>query len=201
MPWDDFDNVIFDVGNVLVAFDPDAILQELFPVDAAKRALLKNVVFRSPIWAMLDRGTITRADAASAMAALHPEYLEDVRYVLSNWDDLKVTIDEGIRTLKACKAHGKKCYVLSNYHDEAFAFVRKKFDFFGLFDGFVVSADIHLLKPAPEIFHYLLDKFALDGARSVFIDDTPANIEGAMHCGIEGVCFNASGVLADFFGG
>ena len=200
MPWDEIDTVVFDVGNVLLSFNPEKTLEELFPEDAEKRQIMLDTVFRSPCWVMLDRGTLSQEEAVKAMAGLHPELENDIRYVLENWIDLKDVVQEGVDTLKRCKAMGKRCIVLSNYHDESFKHVQRKFDFFRLMDGFVISAEVHMVKPCAEIYHYLLDHFHLDGERTLFIDDAPANIEAALHCGIQGICFNKSGKLHQFFG-
>ena len=176
------------------------LLGERFPEDAEKRQIMLDTVFRSPCWVMLDRGTLSQEEAVKAMAGLHPELENDIRYVLENWIDLKDVVQEGVDTLKRCKAMGKRCIVLSNYHDESFKHVQRKFDFFRLMDGFVISAEVHMVKPCAEIYHYLLDHFHLDGERTLFIDDAPANIEAALHCGIQGICFNKSGKLHQFFG-
>ena len=200
MPWAQIDTVVFDVGNVLLTFSPDAVLKDLFPEDAEKRQLMLDLVFRSPVWCMLDRGILSLDEAAAAMAGLRKELIPDILYVLENWVDLKDVKTEGVATLKKCKAMGKKCIVLSNYHDVAFQHVKAKYDFFQLFDGFVISGEVHMCKPCPEIYHYLLDHFHLDGARTLFIDDAPANIEGAMHCGIQGLCYDKPGKLTKFFG-
>ena len=200
MPWNEIDTVVFDVGNVLLSFNPEKTLEELFPEDAEKRQIMLDTVFRSPCWVMLDRGTLSQEEAVKAMAGLHPELENDIRYVLENWIDLKDVVQEGVDTLKRCKAMGKRCIVLSNYHDEGFKHIQRKFDFFRLMDGFVISAEVHMVKPCTEIYHYLLDHFHLDGERTLFIDDVPANIEAALHCGIQGICFNKSGKLHQFFG-
>ena len=105
-----------------------------------------------------------------------------------------------METLRLCKAKGKRCLILSNYRAESFRQIEEKFDFFRLADGMVISSRVHLLKPTAEIYHYLLDHFRLDGNRTLFIDDAPANIEGALRCGIQGLCFNAPGKLKRFFG-
>lgn len=200
MPWDEIDTVVFDVGNVLVAFQPQRILEEVFPGEPEKHALLLDKVFHSPCWIMLDRGTLSLDEAADAMAGLDKSLRPDIRHLLDAWADLKHPIPEGVETLRLCKAKGKRCLILSNYRAESFRQIEEKFDFFRLADGMVISSRVHMLKPTAEIYHYLLDHFRLDGNRTLFIDDAPANIEGALRCGIQGLCFNAPGKLKRFFG-
>lgn len=198
IPWDALDAIVFDVGNVLVTFSPEKILQEFFPDDAALRALLLDRIFRSPYWIMLDRGSITLEEAVRAMTGSRPELEPAIRRVIESRLDLKEPIPEGVAALRLCKKMGKKVIVLSNYQDEAFEQVCRKYDFFQLFDGFVVSARLKLLKPCPAIYRKLTDTFGLEPARTLFIDDTPANVEGAMNEGWQGLCFNKPGKLSSF---
>lgn len=200
MPWDEIDTVVFDVGQVLLSFEPEKILLEQFPNDPALREKLMVRMFRSPYWVMMDHGTMTDEEAVVAMAGLDTELCPAIRRILNNWIDLKHTIPEGVEALHACKAHGKKLYVLSNYKSEAFAYATMKHDFFQLFDEHVVSSRIGLVKPDPAIYRYMVERFQLDPARTLFIDDNPANIEGALHAGWQGFCLNKPGKLHDFMG-
>jgi HAD superfamily hydrolase (TIGR01509 family) len=104
-----------------------------------------------------------------------------------------------VEALKTCKAHGVKLYALTNYADKEFAYACKKHDFFSLFDDYVVSGRLHMVKPGFDIYKHLIDRFGLDPARTLFIDDSPANIEGALECGWQGICYNRGGKLQDFF--
>ena len=200
MPWDALDAVVFDVGNVLLTFNPDKLLMELHPDDPALRATLMERMFRSPYWVMLDHGTLTSEEAAVAMAgrneALRPVIAQMLEYRLN----LKQVIAEGLDALHACKAHGKKTYVLSNYQDYAFQYVYDRYDFFRLFDGLVSSAREGLVKPDPAIYKPLTDRYGLNPARTLFIDDAAANIEAALHAGWQGFWFSRPGKLAAFLG-
>lgn len=199
VPWERLDAVVFDVGNVLLSFDPAAILERLFPGDAALQAALDVKVFRSPYWAALDHGAMTQEEAIAAMTGRDADLGPAVRRLMENWIDLKPTVHEGVAVLHACKAHGKKTYVLSNYHDGAFAYVEAHNDFFRLFDGFVVSSREKLWKPDPAIYRALTDRFGLAPERTLFIDDTPANVTAALQLGWQGICLNRPGKLAAFF--
>ena len=74
MPWDEIDTVVFDVGNVLLSFNPEKTLEELFPEDAEKRQIMLDTVFRSPCWVMLDRGTLSREEAVKAIKTATRRY-------------------------------------------------------------------------------------------------------------------------------
>lgn len=198
MPWDEIDAVVFDVGNVLLGFHPDELLGRLVPERPDLHEELTIRIFKSPYWCMRDRGSATLEEVIAAMSKTAPELEPYIRRVMESWIDLPA-MPEGIEALKACKSHGVKLYALTNYADKEFAYACEKHDFFALFDDYVVSAREHLIKPGHEIYECLTARFQLDPARTLFIDDTPANIEGALHCGWQGLCYNREGKLRDFF--
>lgn len=199
MPWDELDAVVFDVGNVLLSYQSQELLDKIIPERPDLHEALTVRVFKSPYWCMRDRGTATLEEVISAMSAGMPELEPYVRRVMTEWIDLP-PIAEGIAALETCKAHGKKLYALTNYADEPFAHACRTHSFFSLFDDFVVSARIHLVKPGHEIYEYLTEQYGLDPHRTLFIDDSPANIEGALECGWQGLCFNRPGKLHEFIG-
>lgn len=199
MPWDKIDAVVFDVGNVLLRWDSDALLQRIIPEAPDLHPLLRQLIFQSPYWAMQDRGIVTTEEAITGMAARHPELEAYIRRVMTEWVDLE-EIPEGIAALKACKARGKKVYVLSNYPRDGFQHAVETHGFFRLFDGMFVSSHYLLAKPDPAIFAKATQTLGLTPARTLFIDDSPANVEAALHYGWEAICLNVSGKLDAFFG-
>lgn len=199
MPWNAIDAVVFDVGNVLLRWDNAALLQRIIPERPDLHPLLRQVIFQSPYWTMLDRGSITPEEATAGMIARHPELMPYVRRVMTAWTDLE-EIPEGVAALHACKAHGKKTYVLSNYPKDGFQHATETHAFFNLFDGLFVSSHHMLVKPDPVIYAKATEAFHLTPARTLFIDDSPANIEAALHFGWQGFCLNAPGKLTAFFG-
>lgn len=199
MPWQLIDNVVFDVGNVLLSFDPQTILDELVPEAAALFPRLMSKVFKSPYWVMLDHGLVTCEEAAELMIGRDTELAPYIRRIMSGWVEMKHVLPEGLFALESCKAHGKKLYVLSNYGDLPFQHVDEKYDFFRLFDGKLISSRVKLMKPNRTIYDVLADTYALLPERTLFIDDAPANIEAALHAGWQGFCVNAPGKLQAFF--
>lgn len=198
MPWDEIDAVVFDVGNVLLLWNFEELLTRLVPDQPELHEELTIRVFKSPYWCMRDRESATVEEVIAAMSKTAPELEPVIRHILLNWKDIPA-IPEGVEVLKACKAHGKKLYALTNYADKEFAYACQKHDFFSLFDDYVVSGREHLVKPGHEIYELLTERYGLDPARTLFIDDSPANIEGALHCGWQGLCFNRQGKLRQFF--
>ena len=200
MPWDAVDAVVFDVGNVLVRFDPPALLQQHLPDCEAQWPLLTERVFRSPYWPMIDRGTLSLCEAADLMTGRHEELRPAITRLMRDWPDIRDSVPEGVAVLEACCARGKKTYVLSNYNHEAFPRVRDFFAFFRDFDGMAVSGFLHMLKPEPAIYRWLTDTCGLDPARLLFIDDSPPNVEAALNLGWNALCYSRPGKLSAFFG-
>lgn len=198
MPWDKIDAVVFDVGNVLLTWTPEEQLNRIIPERPDLHRELTIRVFKSPYWCMRDRGSASVEEVIDAMSASAPDLKPYISRVMRDWVDLPV-IPEGVAALEACKAHGKKLYALTNYADKEFAYACQKHDFFSLFDDYVVSGRERLVKPGHEIYELLTERFGLDPARTLFIDDSPANIEGALHCGWQGICYNREGKLRKFF--
>ena len=198
MPWEKIDAVVFDIGNVLLRFVPQELLTAMLPDRPDLHGLLMERVFRSPYWVMLDRGSVTVEEAVEAMSAGDEALKPYVRTALTGWYDLP-RMAEGIEVLRRCKERGKQVYALSNYPAEGIAWIWERADFFRLFDGRVISSSIGMVKPGRDIYDHLIAKFALDPERTVFIDDTPGNIEGALAAGWQGICYNREGKLTAFF--
>lgn len=200
MPWDALDAVVFDVGDVLLHYSPEAELEHFFPGDRKKHERLMRKIIRTPYWNMLDRGSLTLEEAIAAMTGRDKDLAGDIRTMLENFLSFNTVVEEGVHALHACCAHGKRTFVLSNYQDWAFDRVEAQYDFFTLFEAKIVSAKVGMVKPNPEIYAYVTKKYGLEPDRTLFIDDTPANIEGAMHMGWQGFCLNRPGKLSGFLG-
>lgn len=198
MPWDAIDGVVFDVGNVLIGFDPNELLRRHLPDYEPLWPEIMARVFRSPYWCMLDRGSAPLREIAERMIGAHEELRVPIERIMRGWPDLRDPVPEGVAALETCRAHGKRTYVLSNYHHEAFALVRDRFAFFRDFDGMAVSGELHLCKPDAAIYRWLTDTYSLDPARLLFIDDSPANVEAALLLGWNALCYNRPGQLTAF---
>lgn len=200
MPWDAVDTVVFDIGNVLLRFDPPYILRTLFD-DAQKRNVMMEKVFRSPYWIELDRGTLTYAQAARAMAQGDAQLEKDAAYLLKHWCSHKQVIEPGWAAARACAAHGKRLCLLSNYHREAFEYNLAHHEIFSLFDVRLISCYVHQLKPDAEIYDTLIHVSGLDPSRSVFLDDMPGNVQAAIRAGLHGFWVRSEQEMGAFFTG
>ncbi len=188
MAWEQIDTVVFDIGNVLLSFRPEELLADAFPDDAALRARLR-LMFSSPYWIMLDRGTLDREEFCRRIAKGDAELGAAVDSMMARFASLKRPVDAGVRVLRECARRGKRLIALSNYGGRSYAEVKARFAFFGLLDGEVISAYEGLLKPGREIYELLTERYRLDPARTLFLDDTPANVEGALAAGLQSMVF------------
>lgn len=200
MPWDDIDVVVFDIGRVLVTIDQEEVLQAMFPNNRELCTRVRLRTTQSPYWVMLDAGTLSMDECITAMAGNDLSLLEPIRRFVTGWPDYRYVIEEGKQAVLTCKAHGKKLYLLTNYAAEHFQRNMMEYDFFSLFDGAVVSSVEHQLKPKPDIYQTLVRRYGLIPERTMFIDDNPANIEGAFAAGWHGFCMNEPGTLSAFLG-
>ena len=198
MPWVQIDAVVFDVGNVLLKWQAQELLSRLVPERSDLHEELTRRIFKSPYWCMRDRGSATLEEVISAMSTGNAKISPSVHRVMERWIDLPA-IPEGVEALKKCKEHGVRLYALTNYADREFSYACEKHDFFQLFDGLVVSARLGMVKPSLDIYDHLTRTYGLDPGRTLFIDDSPANVEAALHYGWQALCYNRDGKLSEFF--
>ncbi len=200
MPWDAVDAVVFDVGNVLLGFDPPRLAALSFPGDAELQRAVVRRTTATPYWSMLDRGTLSLAEAPAAMCAAEPGLTEAVAKFMREWWTNMPPIPEGVAALEKIRAAGLRTFVLSNFEREAFAYQERTHAFFAGFDGKLISSHVNLLKPDPAFFRMAEERFALDPARTLFIDDSTVNIEAALDRGWQGFWCREPAALADFMG-
>ncbi len=182
-------NIIFDMGNVLKGFDPQYFIRKL-GIDGEDAVLLYRHVFHSLEWARMDRGSLTDAEAVTRMCQHIPQRLHwAVEQLVCHWDEPILPM-EGMEALVAeLSAAGYGLYLLSN------ASLRQR-EYWPrvpgseYFQATFISSEHKLVKPQPEIYREMLDTFQLNPEECVFIDDSPANIEGAFFCGIPGIVFH-----------
>ena len=181
-------NIVFDLGNVLLDFDPKSYLDELGYSDDLKAQLI-NEIFETEEWLQLDRGTISQKQAVEKWQQRNPELAEEIAEVMAEWEKILTLKKDSLEILKSTAKKNYNLYILSNFHQLAFDYISSKYDFFKYFDGRVISADVNLIKPEAEIYDHLLNKFNLKAEETLFIDDSKANIEAALKKGIRVIHF------------
>lgn len=182
-------NIIFDMGNVLIKFDKKCFL-EAVNVSPEDNALLEREVYVSVEWAMMDRGTLTEKEAAERMCARLPERLhEKVHQLVDKWDRPILPMSGMAELAGELKAKGYRLFLLSNasYRQHEYWPEIPGSEYF---EDTLISADVKLVKPQPEIYLMALHKFNAKPEESVFIDDATNNVEGAVYCGMEGIVFH-----------
>ncbi|MFW5686619.1 MAG: HAD family hydrolase [Halanaerobium sp.] len=187
-------NIVFDLGNVLLDFDPDSYLEELGYSGEIKKKLFSEI-FETEEWIQLDRGTITQKQAVEKWQQRNPNLKNEIAEVMAEWEKILTLKEETAKILESLAAEDFKLYILSNFHQKAFEYVSSQYDFFKLFDGRVISADIGMIKPEAEIYEHLLEKFNLKAEETIFIDDSKENIKAALKKGIRVIHFEDAGSL------
>lgn len=179
-------NIIFDLGNVLVKYSPENFLGK-YVKEENKEVFIKEI-FKSKEWLELDRGTLSYEDAIEIFAKRVPEERESIEKLFrENISSCILPIEENVKIMRELKRNGYSVYILSNFHQPAFEYIKENWDFISEFDGDIVSCYYHYIKPEKEIYETILKKYNLIPSETVFIDDVEANIEGAKEFGIEGI--------------
>ena len=177
------DTVIFDIGRVLIRWEPDKLFRSFFSSDAEIAAfmtetdLLKhNIAF--------DRGEPFAA-GVDALAAKFPHHDAPLKAFDERWiETIDGEIPESVGVLTALRGAGVPNHAITNFARVKFDIALEHYPFLGGFDDIVVSADVGMVKPDPRIFRLLLDRQGLDPARCLFIDDSAANIAAARELGL-----------------
>ena len=188
-------NFVFDLGQVLINFQPEAYLRRLFPGHPQLK-LVQKAVFGSSEWLMLDRGVIDQEEAELRLINQYPHLKEEISITLAGWFMMLTPIEANVALLPALKERGYGLFVISNFHEDAFAHIEAKYDWLKLFDGLVISYQHQVLKPEPRIYRELLEGYQLLGNECLFIDDVTANIEGARRMGLEAILYQSADQLS-----
>ena len=179
------DNVVFDVGNVLFRFDTEHVKQTLLP-ENHREQLAKAMFVADHEWAWYQFDTgLWPAEYVAEKIACHaglPGCGGEVLYAYEHFHEDRVPLPL-TEDFAALKSMGKRIFALTNYGWDAFDRVYEKFDFFKELDGIVVSGREKVWKPMPEIYELICARYNLVPERTLFIDDSPANIEGARQLG------------------
>jgi len=193
----DIDAIVFDLGRVLLTFDPLPHLQKLYPAALAER--MNEAVYASRHWAEVDRGVLTMEEVVARILRDAPDMAEWIQPALDSYFDMIRPIPENVALLPKLKKAGYRLYVLSNFGESFFARTRACNPFLEQFDGLLISGEARILKPDVAIYLLLLHKFRLDPARTLFVDDRRDNIDGARAVGIRGICYSYHEQLEELF--
>jgi len=181
-------NVIFDLGGVVFDWNPDHIVSRVQPVPEL-RAALKEALFGHADWRLFDRGTLTEPELIQRLQLRLSPTQPKVEAILDAVRNSLVEKPETLELMRTLQERGTPLYCLSNMPASIYAHLRQRHSFWDVFNGIVISGEVQLMKPEPEVFLHLLEKYNLRAAETVFIDDLPANIEAARQVGLRTVLF------------
>jgi 2-haloacid dehalogenase len=187
--------VVFDLGGVLIDWNPRHLYRKLFPGDeAAMEHFLTTVC--TPAWNLeQDRGRSLQ-EATTLLQATHPEQAELIAAYYGRWPEmLDGAIPGSVALLEELVAAGIPVYALTNWSAETFPYARPRFPFLDLFRGIIVSGEEGLVKPDARLFGRAAERFGLEPSRTLFIDDAAHNVAGAELAGFRGALFTTPEAL------
>ncbi|MCH4032690.1 MAG: HAD family phosphatase [Lachnospiraceae bacterium] len=177
------ENVIFDIGGVLVDYHTDDYYRALgYSEEMAKK--LADATMRSAWWDEYDRGVFEDAEIRGFFEEDAPELRDDIEKSLTSMPGIVTKRDTTLPWIREVRAAGRKVYYLSNFSETALRDCAEAMAFRSECDGGILSFEEQVIKPAPEIYQLLLTRYHLDPDRSVFLDDTRRNLPMAEYFGI-----------------
>ncbi len=187
--------VVFDVGGVLIDWNPRHLYRKLIDDAAELERFLAEVCTQD--WnGQADAGRSTAAITAE-LCARHPHRRTLIESYYARFDEMMAgAFDDTVALVERLSAEGVPLYVLSNFSAETFPLAQRRFAFFEKFDGLVISGAEGLKKPDPRIYALLTDRFTLTPERTLFIDDRRDNTEAARAAGWQALEFTAAERLA-----
>lgn len=177
-------NVVFDIGNVLIQWEPRALYRKIFASEAEVDWFLANVCTHD--WNLeQDRGR-SFAEGVAEATARFPAHAEAIAAYHLRWTETVLgEIDGSVRILEELHARGTPLYAITNFNQDKFRETLQRFPFLGRFRDIVVSGDERVIKPDPAIYRLLLDRNGLEASACLFIDDSLKNVHGAEAVGMK----------------
>jgi 2-haloacid dehalogenase len=178
--------VVFDIGNVLLRWDPRNLYRMVFDDHVEMEWFLSNVC--TPDWNLeQDRGR-DWDEAVALLVKDHPKHEPAIRAFHDRWPETVAGVfEQNVMLLQRLRDAGVPNYCITNFSGPKFVLAQQKFPFLAGFDGVIVSGDERLLKPDHAIYHLLLDRYGLEASDCVFIDDSKPNVEAARAVGMEAI--------------
>lgn len=189
------DTIIFDLGAVLIDWNPRYLYRKIFKTEEEIDWFFKNICTSE--WNDEQDAGRSLEEATRELVEKHPEHKVAIEAWYGRWrETIDGTIEGSVEILKELRASKKyKLYALTNWSQETFPWVLSNFDFLNWFDGIVVSGKEKTRKPFPEFFQLLFDRHQIEPSRAIFIDDNPANVAGGNAVGLTTIHFQSPGQL------
>ncbi len=184
------DTIIFDLGGVLIDWNPEYVYLDVFNGDRQKMQWFFDEICTTE-WNLNQDAGYPLAMATEERIAMFPEHKELIEMFYGRWEEMLGDAIEDTVTILRELSNRFKIVALTNWSHETFPVALKKFDFLQWFEGIVVSGEEKTRKPYKDIYELTLKRFNLTAESSIFIDDNKENIEAANAIGINGIHFNS----------
>lgn len=181
-------NVVFDIGNVLAGFEWEAFYHS-FGYDGEVFEKLADATVRSAFWNEMDRGELTDEELLEGFIRNDPSVEREIREAFRNIKGMVGRYGYAVPWIRKLKSRGYKVYVISNFARKAHMECIEALDFLREIDGGILSYQVKMIKPMPEIYRLLCSNYGLEAKECVFIDDLEKNVEAAKAEGMKGVLF------------
>ena len=191
------DTIIFDLGGILVDWDPINLYKKVFDTEEKAKSFLANVC--TPEWNIEQDGGRLIADAVALKISEFPEYKEEIELFYNRWDEMFTgVIQANVNLQQQLIANPKyKVYALTNWSGEKWEIALELFPFFNDFDGVIVSGIEETRKPFDAIYQLILDRFQINPKKALFIDDNLENVNAAQRNKINAIQFTGNEPLID----
>jgi 2-haloacid dehalogenase len=185
-------SIIFDLGGVLVDWNPDYLYRNLFADEKEMKHFLANIT--TPDWNEEQDAGRSLQEGTDLLVHQHPHHESNIRAFYGRWEEmLGGAMEDTVKIFRELKESGKyKIYALTNWSAETFPIALEKYDFLNWFDGVVVSGTEKMRKPAPDFYQLLLNRYGVQAQDALFIDDNHRNIVAAEKLGISSIHFTSS---------
>ena len=181
-------NIVFDIGNVLAGFTWEKFYHS-FGYSEEIFEKLADATVRNPFWNEMDRGKLSDEELLERFIENDPSVEKEIRKVFQNVEGMIQRYDYALPWIRELKDKGYHVYVISNFAHKAHKDCIKALDFLNETDGGILSYQVNLIKPAPEIYQLLCSRYGLKAEECVFIDDLWKNVEAAKKEGMKGLVF------------
>ncbi|WP_328993034.1 HAD family phosphatase [Kribbella sp. NBC_01245] len=188
------DTVVFDIGGVLLDWNPNYLYEELIPDQEQREHFLTNIATSE--WNMRQDAGRAWADAVEELSALHPQHAEWISAYDTGWLKMvRGVIEDTVQLLEELRAAGIPTYALTNFSAEKWQVALEAFPVLRGFDGTVVSGVEETVKPDEKIYRILLERYDLDAARTFYTDDVQRNVDTARAVGLQAELFTGAADL------
>jgi 2-haloacid dehalogenase len=187
------ETIIFDLGGVLIDWNPKYVYREVFNGDEKKVDWFLDTICTFD-WNVEQDAGRTFEEATQYLIDRHPQYEEWIRIYYDRWEDmLGGPIQDSVLLLNKLKeANNHQLYALTNWSAEAFPVALERYDFLQHFEGILVSGEEKMRKPFTVIYELMLDRYKINAEKSVFIDDNFDNVLGAQKVGMKAIHYKNS---------